>query len=611
MAANSVFEVQFQPVGKRVIVPEGTTILEATRQAGIDLTAACGGEGNCGQCQIVLLAGKVNALTPDEIFLISEMDRSNNYRLACCTSVQSDLKIHLPKDSLVTGQRLQVESNLPALSPDPGVRAYDLQLPAPDLQDVRSDFTRLVEGLKREYRLVDLTANLRVLRSLPPALRSLGWHGTVFVKDSQIVAVRPVGQRPLGLAIDLGTTKIAAFLVDLETGETLASGGVPNPQISYGEDVISRLNYAIRHPDGEAVLAEKIYQTLGELAEDLLQQAGGEAGRVAEACIVGNTAMTHLLLRFPVRQLAVAPYVAAVSTALDLPASELGLEFAPGATVHIPPSIGGFVGADHVAMLLASDMDASEKVTLGLDIGTNTEISLKVPGSASLTAVSCASGPAFEGAHIRDGMRAASGAIEKVRLSKHGLELTTIDDQPAVGLCGSGILDTIAELHRSGRMDKNGRLNRAMLGMRVGDQGTEFLLVPSVKSGSGRDIVITQNDVNEIMLAKGAIQAGLKILLEATQTPLEAVQEVIVAGAFGSFLNIHNAIHIGLFPRLPNAQYRQVGNAAALGARWILISRVARQRARDLARMTNYLELTTYPRFSRQFALGMLFPETD
>jgi uncharacterized 2Fe-2S/4Fe-4S cluster protein (DUF4445 family) len=608
MESNKGLQVQFQPVGKRVGVPSGTTLLDAARLAGLDLTTACGGEGNCGQCQVVWLAGDVTPLTSDEEFLISEGDRRNGYRLACCTKVLGDVKIHVPKDSLVTGQRLQVESNLRAILPEPFVRPFPVELTPPSLHDIRSDLSRLVDGLESQHGLKDLRAGTDVIRSLSPDLRRFEWRANAFVRDGEILAVRPLGQAPLGLAVDLGTTKIAAFLVDLQTGEDLAAGGAPNPQISYGEDVISRLNYAHRNSSGGRLLADKVRQAVDELLGDLLHQVGADRAQVAEACIVGNTAMTHLLLEFPIRQLAVAPFVSAASAALDVRAAELGLGMAPGATVHIPPTIGGFVGADHVAMVLASDLDQSDKITLGLDIGTNTEISLRLPGEPYLTAVSCASGPAFEGAHIRDGMRAASGAIEKVRINAHAVELTTIDDEPAVGLCGSGILDTVAELYRTGRLDRSGRFQRQREDVRSGDQGPEFLLVPAQKSGSGRDIVITQKDVNEIQLAKGAINAGLKILLEATATPAEAVQEVIVAGAFGSYLNIQNAIHMGLFPHLPDAQYRQVGNAAALGAKWILISRLARRRAQEIARKTNYLELTTYPKFSRQFALAMLFP---
>jgi uncharacterized 2Fe-2S/4Fe-4S cluster protein (DUF4445 family) len=295
--------------------------------------------------------------------------------------------------------------------------------------------------------------------------------------------------------------------------------------------------------------------------------------------------------------------VAAVSEALDVSAAELGLAMAPGATVHIPPCIGGFVGADHVAMILGCDLDQSPKISVGVDIGTNTEIVLRIPGAKFLTSVSCASGPAFEGAHITEGMRAASGAIEKIRIETEGVELTTIDDEAPVGLCGSGIIDLAAELHRSGLINNRGRFQV--------QNGSPFQLVSAQESGTGRAINISQEDVNEIQLAKGAIRAGLEILLAVTETAPEDVEEVVIAGAFGSFLNVENAIAMGLFPDLPNAVYRQVGNAAALGAKWILISKEARQRAQQIQDQTTYHELTTYPKFNRAFALGMLFPEKD
>ncbi len=614
MQTQASFAVQFQPIGKRVTVADGSTLLDAARLAGIDLTAACGGEGNCGQCRVLWLDGAVSPITADEEFLLSESDRQAGYRLACCTQVHGEVKVHLPKDSMITGQRLQVESNLRSLPPEPLIQAYTASMERPTLEDTRADVTRLAQALATQHGVQGVQANATVVRSLPGALRASHWQVNAFVRGSEIIAVRPLGQSPLGLAVDLGTTKIAASLVDLESGQALASGGVPNPQISYGEDLISRLNYAIRNPQGGALLADKVRQAINDLLGELVQQAGAERGQVAEACIVGNTAMSHLLLDLPVRQLATAPYVPAVSDALDVPAAELGLSMAAGARVHLPPVIGGYVGADHVAMVLASDLDQSDKISLGLDIGTNTEICLRLPAETFLTSTSCASGPAFEGAHIRDGMRAASGAIEKVRLDGLApdgaprVELTTIDDQPAVGLCGSGILDAVAELNRVGYLNSGGRFQRERPGVRSGDQGGEFVLVPAARSGSRRDIVITQKDVNEIQLAKGAIQAGLNVLLEATGTPPEAVQEVVVAGAFGSFINIPNAIAMGLFPHLPNAQYRQVGNAAALGARWILISQSARQRAQAIAQRTRYLELTTYPKFSRHFALAMRFP---
>jgi uncharacterized 2Fe-2S/4Fe-4S cluster protein (DUF4445 family) len=610
LKAQKGFEVQFQPLGKRVSIPEGASVLDAARLAGLNINSACGGEGSCGQCQIVLLSGAADPANSDEEFFIPESDRQRGYRLACCLRAQDNLIIHLPKESLITNQRLQVESNLQAISPDPLVHTYLAKIDPPTLEDVRADLNRLKDALEHQYSLRDLQASASVIQEISPVLRNNNWRVNVFIKGKEILGVCSPSQQALGLAVDIGTTKIAATLVDLQSGEDLRSAGIPNPQLSYGEDVISRLNYVVRNKQGGQLMSGLIRQALDELLGELLQQAGAVREQVVEACLVGNTAMTHLLLGYPVRQLATAPYVAASSDATDIPADWLGLGLADGANVHIPPSIGGFIGADHVAMVLASDLDISDKISLGIDIGTNTEISLRLPGSEALHAVSCASGPAFEGAHIRDGMRAASGAIEKVRISGNNVLSTTIDQVPAVGICGSGILDSVAELYRNGYLNRNSRFQTTRNGVRIGDQGPEFLLVSADHSGSGRDIVITQKDVNEIVLAKGAIQAGIRILLEATGTQAEAVQEVIVAGAFGSFLNIQNAIGIGLFPLLPNTQYRQVGNAAALGAKWILISKVARERTRQIIRMTRYLELTTYPKFQRQFALAMLFPDS-
>jgi len=597
-------QVEFQPIGKRVEILHGTNVLEAARKAGIDLASACGGEGNCGQCQIVLLEGDVTPPSLDEEFILSEIELTSNNRLACCTEALSNLKIHIPKGSLITGQRLQIEADLHEIEVDPVVRAISVELTKPSLEDVRSDLTRIADAIG----LANIHASPEVIRTIPAMLRENDWRVNVFLRDREVVGLGMLEDNPLGFAVDLGTTKIAAYLVDLESGVDLASGGVPNPQIGYGEDVISRLTYIHRNPDGAQILAQKVQQALNELLGDLLNEAGAKRSQVVEACIVGNTAMTHLLIRLPIDQLVTSPYVAAASSALDIRGFDLGLELAPGAYVHIPPCIGGFVGADHVAMILASDLDQMDKIVLGIDIGTNTEIAIRKPGLPFLTSASCASGPAFEGAHISDGMRAASGAIEKVRITETGVELKTIDNEPAVGLCGSGIVDVMAEMFQSGLINHRGRFQKENPRVRKNNNGPNFLLVPAQDSGTEQDIVIRQKDVNEIQLAKGAIQAGLNILLDTTNTAPEDVDEVIIAGAFGSFLSIENAIALGLFPPLPNAQYRQIGNAAVVGAKWILISKTARLRAQEITRNTIYNELTTYPRFSHQFALGMLFP---
>jgi uncharacterized 2Fe-2S/4Fe-4S cluster protein (DUF4445 family) len=608
-STSQTCQVDFEPVGKRVEVAPNTTLLEAARQAGLALASACGGVGNCGQCRVEIRAGNVSPPTADEEKILTEPELQRGQRLACNTHVLGNVKVHVPKSSLITTHRLQLEGELGELTLDPLIRAYDLKVPPPSLRDPRSDLERLIAAISP---IPDQTivADPAVIRQITSTVRARNWCLTAFLRDAEIVGVIPTGLPPVGLAIDLGTTKIAAVLIDLSDGDELAVGGALNPQIGHGEDVVSRLTYAYRNPDGGHTLAAMVHESLDHLLSELTERAGVSRAQVADICIVGNTAMTHLLVELPVHQLAVSPYVAATANAIDVKARDLGLTTAPGAYAHVLPCIGGFVGADHVAMILASRLDQADHVALGIDIGTNTEIVLAKPDQG-LTSVSCASGPAFEGAHISDGMRAAAGAIEAVELTSTGLRLKTVDDAPAIGLCGSGIVDSVAELRRWHLIDEQGRFDRHHQRVREGRHGAEFLLVPADQSGSQRDVAITQNDINEIQLAKGAIRAGLEVVLDATDTAPEEVREVIIAGAFGSFLKVQSALDMGLLPHLPSARYQQVGNAALIGARWALSSRQARERAQQIASQTNYLELTTYPKFNRRFALGMLFPRID
>ena len=607
MSINHTFEVDFEPIGKRVEVAPNTNLLEAAQEAGINLSSSCGGIGNCGQCQIMVIEGDVSPPTDDEEYILTDLELRGGQRLACCAQIYSNVKVNVPKSSLITTQRLQIEGDSGDLTLDPMIRTYDINLTAPTLHDLRSDLERVIDALAPHQP--DIVAEPAVMRQLSALIRQHNWQLAAFLRDAEIVGLAPTGAHPVGMAVDLGTTKIATYLIDLTTGEELAVNGDLNPQIGYGEDVISRLTFAHRNKNGGQTLAGLVRQRLDELLDELVQQAGITRAQVADICIVGNTAMTHLLLELPVRQLTVAPYVAATNAAVDVKARELGFTIAPGAYVHVLPCIGGFVGADHVAMILASNLDQPEQVALGIDIGTNSEIVLAKPGRQFLASASCASGPAFEGAHISDGMRAAAGAIEAVKLTDTSLQLKTVEDVPAVGLCGSGIVDALAELRRWGLINHRGRFDKQNARVREGRHGLEFLLSPASQSGSGRDVVISQHDVNEIQLAKGAIEAGLEALLKATDTPPEAVTQVIIAGAFGSFLNVKSAIDIGLFPPLPNAHYKQVGNAAGVGAKWALLSRAARTRARQIAANTEYIELTTFPKFNRLFALGMLFPK--
>ncbi len=607
----AIFEIDFEPIGKRVEVVADANLLDTARQAGIGLASECGGEGTCGRCRVVIMAGNVSAPVDADRRFLSQLELTSGQRLACRCHVHSDVKVHIPKASLVTDQRLQVSGVTRKMQVEAAVRAYEIEVPQPTLYDLRSDLDRVIDALETAHGQRKWWAEPAVVRTLPALARRTNWHLTVYARGRELVGFEAPGRKPIGFAADLGTTKVAGYLVDLETGEELAATGVMNPQIGYGEDVISRMVHATRHDGGSAELARVIREALNTLIGLLADEVGVSRDQVVEACIVGNTAMTHLLLDLPVRQLSVSPFVAASSTALDVKARELQWEMAVGAYVHVLPCVGGFVGADHVAMILGSDLDRKPYVAVGVDIGTNTEIALLKPNEKTLTSASCASGPAFEGAHIRDGMRASTGAIEAVRITDAGVQIKTIGDAPPVGVCGSGIVDAIAEMYRVGVINQRGRLNRAAPGIRKNEKGYEFVLVPAEISGTGRDIVITQQDVNEIQLAKGAIASGLETLMIATQTAPEEIEEVIVAGAFGSYLNLDSALAIGLLPRLPKAKYIQVGNAAGVGAKMALLSLKERQRAQQITQRTGYIELTTQEGFNSRFAMSMLFPKNQ
>jgi uncharacterized 2Fe-2S/4Fe-4S cluster protein (DUF4445 family) len=443
-------------------------------------------------------------------------------------------------------------------------------------------------------------------------LRENEWQVRVGLRGKETVSVAAPGTPLLGLAVDIGTTKVAGYLVDLMTGETLSMRGLMNPQIAYGEDVMARVAYTIENPQGSQKLQDAIVKALNELAQDLCAEAQQRDGgnemdyspdHIIEAVIVGNTAMHHLFLGLPVKQLGLAPYVAAVSSPLDVKASELKLSFAPGAIVHLLPNIAGFVGADHVAMLLATGTHLRQDVAVSVDIGTNTEITLVANGR--LIACSTASGPAFEGAHIRDGMRAAEGAIERIRVDNGKIEYQTIGNAPPVGMCGSGILDAIAQLKLAGVLNKRGAMERDNGLVREGEKGTEVVLAPAANTRHGRDVVLNRKDVSEIQLAKGAIRAGIEILLERAGLTHRDIDQVVIAGAFGTYIDVASAVTIGMFPPLPLERFRQVGNAAGIGAKLALLSTDQRAEAAELAERLEYLELTVYPGFTNHFAMAM------
>ena len=601
--------VDFEPVGRRGECPDGANLLECARQLGVDLVNLCGGGGSCARCVVQILEGDVSQPTEVESKHLSPERLAVGYRLACRTVPLGHCKVRVPPESLTTPQRTQVEGEELDVRPEPPVQTYRVTVPAPSLQDLRADTARLEGALAEQHGIATTSVDLAALRDLSPRLREHAWQVQVAVRDGEIVALLPDQSQALGLAVDLGTTKIAAYLVELASGQTLASQGIMNPQIAYGEDVVARMAYAQRAPAQAVLMQELVVQALNQAVAEMCDETNTQPAQIVEAVVVGNTAMHHLFLHLPVQQLAQAPYVPAVGAALDIKARELGLQIAPGAYIHLLPNIAGYVGADHAAMLLATGVAQTKGVVLAIDIGTNTEVCLTSHGT--MISTSCASGPAFEGAHIKHGMRAAQGAIERLRLTNGQIEYQTIGGAPPVGLCGSGILDVLAQLHLAGVVDTKGRMGdhprvREIDGNQR-DHGTrEFVLVSAEEQGGERPaITFTQKDVRELQLAKGAMRTGIETLLATSGLNAQDIDQVIIAGAFGTYIDIESAIAIGMLPSLPLERFRQVGNAAGMGAKLALVSMSKRLEAREMNQRIGYVELAADPGFMKNFAQAM------
>jgi len=606
-------EVDFQPIGKRVDIETGSTVLEAAQEAGVGISAICGGAGSCDACRVRLAhQEQVSQPNKTEVVALSAVELAAGIRLACQTEILRPVRVDVPPESMTATQRTQVEGEEISFEFESPVEIRDLTLSKAQATDLRADFERVSAALSEEGLPALHCRRLTIMKQIPELLRKNQWRIRVGLRGSELVSVTAPGVPLLGMAVDIGTTKVAGYLVNMADGKTLAMKGIMNPQIAYGEDVLARITHCMMHDNGRNVLQKAIVDGLNDLARDLCAAAGAgdetsgvvyDSSQIVESVMVGNTVMHHLLLGLPVEQLGLAPYVAAVSSPLDVKGDELGLDFSTGATVHLLGNIAGFVGADHLSMLLATDTHKKTGVVVSLDIGTNTEITLATNGR--MIACSTASGPAFEGAHIRHGMRAADGAIERVQISDDQLSFQTIGNSAPVGICGSGILDAIAQLRLCGAMNEKGALDENHPLIRRGEKLSEALIADAEITGHGHDIVLTRADINEIQMAKGAMRAGIELLFDAAGVRAADVDEFIIAGAFGTYISVGSAVAIGMFPEIPLDRFRQVGNAAGMGAKQALLSTTRRAEAADIGKRVEYLELTVSQRFQEEFLKAM------
>lgn len=605
------FSVSVKPLGIEVNCGAGRDLLTCLKEAGIGIESICGGKGSCGKCRIHLLEGEATPPTLDERKHVSEGNLRKGRRLACNVQPLSDLVIYIPASSLTHDQRLQLAAELEVAGRDPAVTAIDLEVEIPsDVAEPGSDLLRVTEALHPGDSGEGYRADLNCLRELPSLLRREKGCVRAFVREGELLAVAPAGRPALGLAVDLGSTKVALFSYDLSRGELLGSRGFLNPQISFGEDIISRIQYAMEGGKNAGRLMELVVDGINSNLSDLLEHSGHSPSYIYEMVLVGNTAMHHLFLGLPVQQLGRNPYVPATDLPLEVKARDLGLELNPAAVVYLPPPIAGFVGSDHLAAITAVRLWERPGPCLLLDIGTNTEVALQVEGR--IYCCSCASGPAFEGGCISQGMRAGVGAVEQVSINPQtGIpEVQVIGDVPPSGICGSGILGGVSAMKEAGIIDAGGRMQESHPLVRHRQNELVFYLV-APGDGDGEGVAITQSDVREVQKACSAIRTGVDVLLQEAGTAPGDIRDVLLAGAFGTYIDLAGALSIALLPPIALDRIRQVGNAAGAGARGMLLSRCLRRQASDISRHLNYLELAAYPDLGRLFAANMFLEEGE
>src|SRR4051794_40558726 len=621
--------VVFTPSGKRGRFPVGTPLLTAARKLGVDIDSVCGGRAICGRCQVVVAEGEfakhgivsdashLTAFTPVEERYQSRKGLASDRRLSCQAKLEGDIVIDVPPESQVHKQVVRKRAEVRAIELDPVVRLHFIEVEEPDMHKQRGDFERLTEALEAQWGLKDLTIDLRPLQSLQRTLRAGGWKVTVAVHDGKrIIALKPgFHDKVYGLAVDIGSTTIAAHLCELATGEVVASAGMMNPQIRFGEDLMSRVSYVMMHPGGEKEMTAAVREAINGLIGQLCASSGVDNADILDMVFVGNPIMHHLLLGIDPTELGGAPFALATDSAFELWAKEIGITGAnDSARVYILPCIAGHVGADAAGVVLSETPYLNEEVTLVVDVGTNAEIVLG--NKERLLACSSPTGPAFEGAQISCGQRAAPGAIERVRIDRDTLELRfrtvgseswsdDVDTPTPTGVCGSGIIELIAELYLAGILTTDGVIDPAAkerTGRVIDDGRTSAYVVHKAEPR----LVLTQNDVRQIQLAKGALYAGCRLLMD--HYGIDHVDRIRLAGAFGAHIDPVHAMVLGLVPDCEPEHVTSAGNAAGTGARIALLNRAARDEIEDVVRRVEKIETATEPRFQEHFVGAMGIP---
>ena len=619
------YSVTILPENTIVHVEAGTNLLMAAKKAGVDIESPCGGNGTCGKCAVKVVEGDPG--TVDVSHLPEEL-KEMGLIPACKVKVYGDMAVEVPGFSRLTKHKVVLGAKKTRFGREndyfshhavnPLAKKLYVRLEMPGMDDCTNDLDRLKTTLLKDHGIKRAQLTLTALRQLPASLRKGNWEITVTAVETgetfEIIRVEPGrSSRPAyGLAVDIGTTTVVVNLVDLEKGSVLGRSGTYNKQSVYGSDVISRIIFTEENHDGADLLQKAVISTINQLADELLATHGIKREEIPVMVCAGNTVMMHLFMKVPAAYLRLEPYVPGAVSFPVVKASELGLSVNPDAAVVSLPSVASYVGGDITAGVLATLINMSDKLTLFIDVGTNGELVLG--NSEWLVTCSCSAGPAFEGSGISCGMRAMDGAIDWIDIDRDSLEVNvrTIGDVKPLGICGSGLIYSLSEMMDAGIIDRAGQIIRTNSPrLREGPGGMEYVLVFAADSGGGQDVAVTESDIKNLLRAKGAIFAGIRTMLHQLQLDVDAIERVYIAGGFGNYINITDAVNIGMLPDLPAEKFEYVGNSAIQGAMLVLLCREAMDEAAELAAKMTYIELSLGNLFMDEFISSVFIPHTD
>ncbi|MBY8989900.1 MAG: DUF4445 domain-containing protein [Candidatus Lokiarchaeota archaeon] len=632
---NKNIIINFEPISRRILLSSDKPLYDILSEISVPIRSVCGGLGTCGKCKLLIQKGKEFFIPPTSIEKksIDQSELEYGWRLACQAKIDAikcnllekteslKIRIFLPNELLLEDFKILTGGMGKGVKRFPAIKKYYLSLDKPSLENPQADFERTVEKLKNSSKDFSNNAQFDIhfdlLKELPNILRNNKNKITLAIRNNKtIIACEPANtvEDNFGIAYDIGTTTIVGYLINLNNGKIYAVASNLNSQTAYGEDVITRITFIKDDKENLNVLNSAVVNDLNDILLKLCSKANVDPSRVYEASIVGNSVMHHIFLGLDPTNIGLSPYVPVIQKGLDIPSKKLNLNISKNGVAYIAPVISGFVGADTIGVILSSKIYNEKDLTLAIDIGTNGEI---IIGNRKVLAVgSCAAGSALEGAHISNGMRAAGGAIDSLKINPKTLDVTfsTIIDKKPIGICGSGLVDAVAEMLKSKILTRSGNFNKELINHeRIKKIGKtyEFVIAKKEETSLGKEITITQNDIRQIQMAKAAFYSGTRLILKSLGNNNRKIKQIFLAGAFGNYINAKNAKFIGMIPDIPDEKIYQIGNAAGIGAQYCLLNVKLRNKAEQLLKKTSYIEIAIKKEFQKEYAEAMYFPHLN